>query len=182
MVVELEVVAGDSRIFTGLLTDEQRNELLSKGIRIRVKAGDCICEQHSTGDEIFVVLEGEVEVRENLQNTVIPIGKLGTGELFGEIAAIFSVPRIATVVATTESEILVVDAGSFNQTLDKLPEIKHSVYVNLYERTLDTALQCMHVDDDIAVEELSRVLSCWEADDKNEVNVHKDGFNLVKLA
>ena len=171
----------DSRIFTGLLTDEQRESLIAKGQVKQVKAGDCICEQHSQGDEIYVVLEGEVEVRENVQDNVIPMNKLGMGELFGEIAAIFAVPRIATVVATEDSKILVVEAKQFNETLDSMPEIKHSVYVNLYERSLDTALHCMHVEDEIAVEELSRVLQCWEIDDQNEVNVNKGGLSLVKV-
>lgn len=181
MTTEQQQKSTESRIFTGLLTDDQRKELVSKGKVVNVETGQCICEQSSKGDEIFVVLEGEVEVRENVQDSVITVGKLGCGELFGEIAAIFAIPRIATVIATQPSQILVVSAAVFNESLDKLPEIKHSVYVNLYERSLDTALHCMHIDDDIAVEELSRVLRCWEADEQNEVQVDREDLNLTKV-
>src|SRR5213082_2980777 len=60
---------------------------------------DVIFEEGSTGRELFVVLEGQVEIAkvDGANKTVIVT--LGKGEFFGEMAVIDGSPRSATAIA-----------------------------------------------------------------------------------
>jgi CRP/FNR family cyclic AMP-dependent transcriptional regulator len=63
--------------------------------------GDVIFEEGSTGRELFVVLEGQVEIAkvDGARKTVIVT--LGKGEFFGEMAVIDGSARSATAIAAT---------------------------------------------------------------------------------
>src|SRR5437764_7537643 len=63
--------------------------------------GDVRFEEGSTGRELFVVLEGQVEIAkvDGARKTVIVT--LGKGEFFGEMAVIDGSSRSATAIAAT---------------------------------------------------------------------------------
>lgn len=61
---------------------------------------DVIFEEGSTGRELFVVLDGEVEIAKVNGTSKISIIKLGKGEFFGEMAVIDGSARSATAIAS----------------------------------------------------------------------------------
>lgn len=61
---------------------------------------DVIFEEGSTGRELFVVLEGEVEIAKVDSARKTSIIKLGKGEFFGEMAVIDGSARSATAIAS----------------------------------------------------------------------------------
>jgi len=61
---------------------------------------DVIFEEGSTGRELFVVLDGEVEIAKFSGATRTTITKLGKGEFFGEMAVIDGSARSATAIAS----------------------------------------------------------------------------------
>ncbi|MBR0830556.1 cyclic nucleotide-binding domain-containing protein [Bradyrhizobium manausense] len=61
---------------------------------------DVIFEEGSTGRELFVVLDGEVEIAKVGAGTRTTIVKLGKGEFFGEMAVIDGSARSATAIAS----------------------------------------------------------------------------------
>lgn len=61
---------------------------------------DVIFEEGATGRELFVVLEGEVEIAKVSGATRTTIVRLGKGEFFGEMAVIDGSARSATAIAT----------------------------------------------------------------------------------
>lgn len=61
-----------------------------------------IFEEGSTGRELFVVLEGSVNIVRQVESREILIATLGKGEFFGEMAVIDASPRSATAVAATD--------------------------------------------------------------------------------
>lgn len=61
---------------------------------------DVIFEEGSTGRELFVVLDGEVEIAKIGAGVRTTIVKLGKGEFFGEMAVIDGSARSATAVAS----------------------------------------------------------------------------------
>src|SRR5436309_15994004 len=60
---------------------------------------DVMCEEGSTGRELFVVLDGEVEIVKLSGASKTRIIKLGKGEFFGEMAVIDGSARSATAIA-----------------------------------------------------------------------------------
>jgi CRP-like cAMP-binding protein len=61
---------------------------------------DVIFEEGSTGRELFVVLDGEVEIAKIDGPSKTSIIKLGKGEFFGEMAVIDGSARSATAIAS----------------------------------------------------------------------------------
>ncbi len=91
-----------------------------------------------TADEMYVVRTGEVAV-------LMPgngagngdkkeVARLGEGKFFGEMALMTGEPRTADVVATRDSELLVLGHGAFHVTLAKNPELALVVSRSIAER------------------------------------------------
>jgi predicted MFS family arabinose efflux permease len=83
--------------------------LASRLVRRRVRAGETIVTRGERGDRFFVIAEGTVEVAAEEGGA----RRLGPGEFFGEIALLRDVPRTATVVATTDVELLELPGEEF---------------------------------------------------------------------
>lgn len=62
-------------------------------------ASEVVFEEGSTGRELFVVLEGKIDIVKNSGADKTVIVTLGKGELFGEMAVIDGSARSATAVA-----------------------------------------------------------------------------------
>ena len=69
-------------------------------------------------DKMYLLLDGEVSL--TAKNKVI--GKIGKGEIFGEMASISEMPRSATAVAKTPCRVIALDDGQFRSALRKKPE------------------------------------------------------------
>ncbi len=61
--------------------------------------GDVIFEEGSTGRELYVVLEGNIDIVKDSGATRTTIVTLGKGEFFGEMAVIDGSSRSATAIA-----------------------------------------------------------------------------------
>ena len=73
------------------------------------EAGEVIFRQFDMGSEMYVVLEGEVELAIGA-NT---LETLGPGEPFGEMALIDQSPRVATATAKTPCKLAVIPEKRF---------------------------------------------------------------------
>jgi len=74
------------------------------------------------GDSMFFVVSGEVEVEVYPQPVV-----LGPGSFFGEVALLHDTIRSATVVALTETRLMVLDADNFKKLLAKHETVRHAM-------------------------------------------------------
>jgi CRP/FNR family transcriptional regulator, cyclic AMP receptor protein len=72
----------------------------------------------SAGSKMYLLLEGDVD----LTVTKKPIGSVGKGEIFGEMASISHLPRSATAVARTACKVLALDENRFLTAIEKSPE------------------------------------------------------------
>lgn len=93
-------------------------------------AGDAITEQGETGDEFFVVVDGEVEVRRNGRR----IGRLGPGEWFGEMSLLDDLPRSASVTAVSETVLLTIHRTDFDRLLASNPGLMRTILSALAAR------------------------------------------------
>jgi CRP/FNR family cyclic AMP-dependent transcriptional regulator len=87
------------------------------------------------GDALYVVLRGEVKVvltGEDGREVILSI--LKDGDFFGEMSLIDDRPRSATVVATVDSELLVLRRDDFQACLEENPRIAFGLLRELSHR------------------------------------------------
>jgi len=84
--------------------------------------GDVIFEEGSTGRELFVVLDGQVEIAKISGGTKTVIVTLGKGEFFGEMAVIDGSARSATaIVATPNTRVMRINHARFVYLVSQQP-------------------------------------------------------------
>jgi len=101
----------------------------AKSVR-EVPAGELIFEAGSTGEEMFGVISGEVEVR-------TPAGgvrRLGPDDTFGEMSIVDSSPRSATAVATVDTRLAVIDRRTFLFLVHETPMFALQVMSSIADR------------------------------------------------
>ena len=74
-----------------------------------VPAGAAVFMEGQTGDEMYGVIEGAIELRHGDR----VIATLGPDDVFGEMALIDATPRMASAVATTDTQLAVIDKHRF---------------------------------------------------------------------
>ena len=97
---------------------------------ITYAAGDIIFSQGDEGHEMFVVVEGEVEIV--LDGVVVQT--LVDGEFFGEMSMIDKSPRSATAVAKTNCRLAKVDEKRFSFLIQQTPFFALQVMRGLADR------------------------------------------------
>jgi CRP-like cAMP-binding protein len=86
---------------------------------VDVKAGRELIRQGEAGREFFLVVEGEAEV---CRDGAV-VASRGPGTFFGEIALLLDRPRNASVVASTDMTVEVIDRQDFRRLLDQHPDL-----------------------------------------------------------
>ena len=72
-------------------------------------AGTVLFEEGQPGDYMYVVQQGEVEIRRQVGQAERVLAVLSSGEFFGEMAILNSKPRSATAVVSEDAKLLVIE-------------------------------------------------------------------------
>jgi CRP-like cAMP-binding protein len=96
--------------------------------------GEIIFEEGKSGDWVCVILEGSVEVSKTVSGGKFVLGKLGRGEIFGELALLGAVKRTATVRAIGETTIGIVDREFLDKELNKMSSDLRNIVVSTAQR------------------------------------------------
>ena len=105
------------------LSRKQLAQVAKVADEIDLREGKEMTREGAPGREFFVILEGSADGRKGGRK----INSLKPGDFFGEIALVTSVPRTATVAATSPVRALVVTDRSFRHLLEESPDIKTRV-------------------------------------------------------
>ena len=123
----LDELAGNHFSLLEGLDEEQSARAVGRSNIIRCSAGDRVIKKGGTARNMFVVLEGHLEVRDE--------GKLvsvfGPGDVFGEMAFLLERPRTADVYAATDCRILGLSEGMLRKSIDADPEVAAHVILNI---------------------------------------------------
>jgi CRP-like cAMP-binding protein len=110
------------------LSPEERAEI-SDGLRYApFAAGETITRQGAEAHWLYIIAEGEVSVRVRVERQLEKeVAKLKAGDFFGERSLLTGETRSATVVALSDVECWRLDKGTFQELLNRRPEIAEDV-------------------------------------------------------
>jgi CRP-like cAMP-binding protein len=117
------------------LSKKQLRQVRSLATRVDVEPGRVLAREGGTGHEFIIVLEGEVEIRQDDD----VIATCGAGDYVGEIALIEDRPRTATVVATSPAVLDVIGQREFAELLVEEPEIAEQIRATAARRLEEDA-------------------------------------------
>ena len=92
--------------------------------------GEVLVKEGQRGSELFVIVDGEAEVRRGGKT----VATLGAGDYFGELAVLHPAPRTATVVATTEMDVLIVTPRELTVLLADVPLLARKLLAGMASR------------------------------------------------
>ena len=121
-------------LFTGLSLD--RLEVIHKIMNeAEYLAGECLVREGDPGNELFVLLEGELKIYkgygtpdQRLLSTLVPVGYMG------EIAILDDSVRSATAIASMDSRLLTLAGDPFKELVMQTPEISFEIFKVLTTR------------------------------------------------
>jgi CRP-like cAMP-binding protein len=118
-----DTLLATSKLFGSFLPSE-RKKLLAMLIPQEFAAGVLILEEGRTGDALYLIKKGEVEVfTRDVLGGILPLARLAEGDFFGEISLLTGRPRTASVKAQGDVELLRLQKPDFNRILSAHPEI-----------------------------------------------------------
>jgi len=97
---------------------------------VRVQAGQTIFESGQSGDTMYVVLEGEVELTAGSK----VIETVSWGGIFGEMALIDKAPRSARAIAKTDCKLAVLNEKRFTYLVQNTPYFSMEVMKIMADR------------------------------------------------
>jgi NTE family protein len=118
------------------MQDQENLSELAGAVRwFSVPGGNTLFKRGEPSDAVYVVLSGVLAVtREDGAGAEQVIGRLGPGEIVGEMGCIMGEPRFATVSALRASELLSISWADVGQTAQKNPHILMSICRTLVQR------------------------------------------------
>ncbi|KPJ51498.1 hypothetical protein AMJ39_09755 [candidate division TA06 bacterium DG_24] len=96
--------------------------------------GEIVVRQGEYGNEMYVVLSGEVEVIRQSGEEEIPLATLGKGQVFGEMALLGDTTRSATVRVKSKARILTVDKKGFLKKVHEDPSFVFNILQMMSDR------------------------------------------------
>ncbi len=109
---------GKVKLFAAL-TNAERESLKTAAMLRRGKAGERIIEQGKTMDRMFIVVDGQAEVRANNRHIVTLSGQ----PLVGEIEFLDNLPASADVVLPKAADLIELNYTALTRLMEKQPRL-----------------------------------------------------------
>jgi signal transduction histidine kinase len=117
------------------LSDEQLRWLCEQGKEVWLQAGDIHRAAGDPADEVFVLIEGEVQITQQVGNQNIVLVNYGSKTFFGELLILTGETRLpGTGKAVQPCHILELDKDKFWQMLATMPTVTTSILQTMAQR------------------------------------------------
>jgi CRP/FNR family transcriptional regulator, cyclic AMP receptor protein len=116
------------------LSAEERAEVAACLREVTVDAGTALATQGENAYELFVIEEGDAEVRKDGE----VVRTLGAGDVFGEIGLLATGTRTASVVATSPMRLVAMFSREYKQLEGRVPGLTKSLRETMAERVART--------------------------------------------
>ena len=119
-------------VFSGLSND-QISSVLDTAKEAVFQAGETIMTEGEEGGELYVIVEGSVQIEKNAGNdlTIKIAHAENKGMMIGEMSLIDMKPRSATVRAISEVTMIMLERGALADLFDKDPKILATISLNI---------------------------------------------------
>ncbi|MCW3028285.1 MAG: Thioredoxin-disulfide reductase [Solirubrobacterales bacterium] len=117
-----------------VLSPAQLAEVASFGTEQPVAAGQSLFEAGEASYQLFVVLEGEVEIVPPEGAEAAPIAVYGPGGFVGELNLLTGQRRFLTARVTRAGRVLVVEQEEFRRLMSLRPELAETIFAALVAR------------------------------------------------
>jgi hypothetical protein len=136
--IEKMFALGSAPMFSHL-PPEGLAELAYASVDAEYAPGQTLCEQDEQGEEVFILLAGEVLIFQGRGADEHLIGVEGPGSLIGEMAVLDPAPRSATVRSGANGvHVLHLNGGAFRDVLNANPTIASGIIRTLAQRLRST--------------------------------------------
>jgi signal transduction histidine kinase len=107
-------------LFAGL-PDAELDELVSLATPVSIAPGELLMAEGSPGGSLYIILGGRFRVTTRSGQQEIQIAECGAGDVLGEISLLDRSPRTASVWATEDSQLIMIDRDTFEKVLADSP-------------------------------------------------------------
>lgn len=122
------------------LDDEARVIVASRFTHEQAAAGAVLIEEGAMGRGLFLLLTGSVDVTRRKESGVIPLARLGAGDVFGEISLLERMPAAATVTAREATRCMVLPRAIAERLVADVPAVRAWLSDLADARAMDTML------------------------------------------
>jgi CRP/FNR family transcriptional regulator, cyclic AMP receptor protein len=147
---ELEILS-TSPLMHGM-GEEELKALLSTTERRLYEAGERIIEEGAPSDCLFILADGAVDVVKGMGDEAVMLSTLDeSGDFFGEMSLIDTLPRSANVLACGQTRILAFPKKVLTTVFSKMPRVQMTLVLNI-ARNLSLRLR----EADLRIADISR--------------------------
>ena len=155
-VAEKAINAHDA--FGELLNGQEKQYLVDHGVVRSAAPGDILCQRHQFDTRVYILVLGEVEVSDTVDGKHIVLARLGPGELFGEISALFRIPRVSDVTVTRPSVLIEIPGDVLETVLLARPKLQLAMFESYKERLTETILRSISPLRDLSHDRLATLI------------------------
>lgn len=109
------------------LYDDEIDHLIQNCHVLSLESGEFVIKDGEEGSEIYLILSGGAYVKKG----DVTLVELRKGDLFGEMVLLDERKRTADIVASSHSDVLVIDYDTIFNTFSKNPKIFSILILNL---------------------------------------------------
>ncbi len=109
----------------------------SGGLGKEYKSGEIIINQGESGNCMYVIQSGEVEVLRDNNGIKVLLAIRRAGDFFGEMALFSKEVRSATIRAVGDAQVLTVDRKNLLNSIQKDPSLAFRIIETLSKRIRD---------------------------------------------
>ena len=119
------------------LSDSEKHEVARHLVHAPFLAGDVVTRKGAVAHWLYLIINGEAEICDELNGTRIHVANLGPGQVFGERGLLTGEPRGASVVALTDLECYRLDKPGLEGVMRARPDIAEEMSRILTARAME---------------------------------------------
>ncbi len=144
--------------FGELLNSQEKQFLMDHGVVRSAVADEILCRRQQLDTRVYILVLGEVEVSDIVDGKRIVLARFGPGEVFGEISALFRIPRISDVTVTQPSVLLEIPGDVLERMIVARPQLQLAIIQRYKTRLTETALRSVPALRDVSHDRIASLI------------------------